>query len=89
MRLRRLTQEALTGGGFTPKLQQVRAERVSTFTHLLDLPILFVIVSLGTQTRHMDAVGLAIAIGIATTLTILVQGRIRGLRSHCAHEPRS
>jgi uncharacterized membrane protein len=75
MRLRRLTQEALAGGGFTPTLQQVRAEGVPTFTHFLDLPILFVIVSLGTlkpDTWTLFTVGLVVAIGVAATLTILV-----------------
>ena len=75
MRLRRLTQEALAGGGFTLQLQQARAEGVATFTHFLDLPLLFVILSLGTlkpDTWTLFAVGLAVAIGVAATLTILV-----------------
>jgi predicted integral membrane protein DUF2269 len=75
MRLRRLTREALAGGEFTPALQRARAERVATFTHFLDLPILFVIVSLGTlkpDTWTLFAVGLVVAVGVAATLTILV-----------------
>ena len=75
MRLRRLTRDALVGGAFTPELQQARAESVPTFTHFLDLPILFVIVSLGTLkpgTWTLFAVGVAIAVGIATLLTLLV-----------------
>ncbi|HMM76559.1 MAG TPA: DUF2269 family protein [Gammaproteobacteria bacterium] len=47
MRLRRLTNEAQKLGGFTPQLEQARAENVATFTHFLDLPILFLIVALG------------------------------------------
>ena len=75
MRLRRLTREALAGGGFTPQLQEARAEGVPTFTHFLDLPILFVIVSLGTlkpDTWTLFTVGLVVATGVATTLTVLV-----------------
>jgi uncharacterized membrane protein len=74
MRLRRLTQEALAGGGFTPQLERARAEGVPTFTHFLDLPILFLIVSLGTlkpETWKLFVAGSAIAIGVAAALTIL------------------
>lgn len=75
MRLRRLTREALAGGGFTAQLERARAEGVPTFTHFLDLPILFVIVSLGTlkpATWTLFIVGLVVAIVVATALTILV-----------------
>jgi hypothetical protein len=75
MRLRRLTREALAGGGFTPELQRVRSTGVATFTHFLDLPILFVIVSLGTLrpgTWTFFAVGVAVALGTAAILAILV-----------------
>ena len=43
----------------TKELEQARAERVPTFTHFLDLPILFV-------------VEVAIAIGVAAALTVVV-----------------
>jgi uncharacterized membrane protein len=75
MRLRRLTQEALAGGGFTRELEQARAEGVPTFTHFLDLPILFVIVSLGTlkpSTWTLFVVGVTVAFGVASALTIVV-----------------
>jgi uncharacterized membrane protein len=75
MRLRRLTREALGVGAFTPALQQARAEGVPTFTHFLDLPLLFVIVSLGTlkpDTWALFTVGVAIAVGVAALLTLLV-----------------
>lgn len=75
MRLHRLTQEALACGRFTPELERARAEGVPTFTHFLDLPILFLIVSLGTlkpNTWALFAIGLAIAIAVAVSLTILV-----------------
>jgi hypothetical protein len=75
MRLRRLTRDALAGGGFTPQLERARAEGVPTFTHFLDLPILFLIVSLGTLkpgTWTLFVAGSAVAMGVATALTLLV-----------------
>jgi uncharacterized membrane protein len=75
MRLRRLTQEALAGGSFTTQLEQARSEGVPTFTHFLDLPILFVIVGLGTlkpATWALFGAGLVLAVAVATVLTILV-----------------
>ena len=75
MRLRRLTQEALAGGGFTTQLEQARSEGVPTFTHFLDLPILFVIVGLGTlkpATWALFGAGLVLAVAVATVLTVLV-----------------
>jgi len=47
MRLRRLTQEALEVGEFTPELEKARAENIPAFTHFLDLPMLFLIITLG------------------------------------------
>jgi hypothetical protein len=75
MRLRRLTQEALAGGSFTTQLEKARSEGVPTFTHFLDLPILFVIVGLGTlkpATWALFGAGLVLAVAVATVLTILV-----------------
>jgi hypothetical protein len=56
-------------------LDRARAERVPTFTHFLDLPILFLIVSLGTlkpDTWTVFLVGLVIAVAAAAGLTVLV-----------------
>jgi uncharacterized membrane protein len=75
MRLRRLTQEALSVGTFTPQLEKARAENVPTFTHFLDLPILFLIISLGAlkpQSWSFFIVGSLIALAIAVALTLLV-----------------
>jgi hypothetical protein len=75
MRLRRLTQEALSIGTFTPQLEKARAENVPTFTHFLDLPILFLIISLGAlkpQSWSLFIVGSLIALAIAVALTLLV-----------------
>ena len=47
MRLRRLTRSALDAGYVTSELERARGEPVPTFTHFLDLPILFLIIALG------------------------------------------
>src|SRR6266545_8357732 len=46
MRLRRLTKVALEQGSVTRELELARREHLPTFTHFLDLPLLFVIVAL-------------------------------------------
>lgn len=75
MRLRRVTKDALQKGAITLELEKVRGEGIPTFTHFLDLPILFLIVALGA-TRPMDwtlfIVGTTIAIVIATALTLYI-----------------
>jgi hypothetical protein len=75
MRLRRLTREASALGVFTPQLNRARAQNVPTFTHFLDLPILFLIVSLGTlkpEDWDLFVVGLLTALVVAAGLTLLV-----------------
>jgi uncharacterized membrane protein len=75
MRLRRLTDEALTLGAVTPELNRARQEHVPTFTHFLDVPILLVIVSLGAirpSTWMQFAVGTAAALAIAAVLTMTI-----------------
>jgi uncharacterized membrane protein len=75
MRLRRLTQEALSVGGFTPQLKKARAENVPTFTHFLDLPMLFLIVSLGAlrpETWTLFIAGSLVSLAVAAALTILI-----------------
>jgi uncharacterized membrane protein len=75
LRLRRLTQAALQAGQFTPELERARAEHVPTFTHFLDLPMLFLIVALGAmrpETWTLFVVGSAAAIALATALTIYI-----------------
>jgi hypothetical protein len=49
MRLRRLTRAALAAGRVTPELKRARGELVPTFTHFLDLPLLFLIIALGAM----------------------------------------
>ncbi|UVO27009.1 DUF2269 domain-containing protein [Bradyrhizobium arachidis] len=75
MRMRRLTRTALTAGRITPGLARARGEVVPTFTHFLDLPILFVIIALGAMqpaTWTFFIVGSLTAIAIATVMTVLI-----------------
>jgi hypothetical protein len=72
-RLRRLTRAALERGAPTPDLEQARREHLPTFTHFLDLPILFVIVALGAMrpgTWTLFLTGVALAVGAAAGLTL-------------------
>ncbi|MGH8604466.1 MAG: DUF2269 domain-containing protein [Gammaproteobacteria bacterium] len=75
MRLRRLTREALAQGAVTPELERARAEQIPTFTHFLDLPMLFLIVALGTlrpTTWALFLTGSAVAIAVAVFFTVLI-----------------
>jgi uncharacterized membrane protein len=75
MRLRRLTRHALQSGRITPELERARAEHLPTFTHFLDLPILFVIVMLGAVKPDgwgPFLVGSAAAIAVALVLTVAI-----------------
>jgi len=64
LRLRRLARAALAQGRVSPELEKARREHIPTFTHFLDLPILFVIVSFGAM-RPENWSTLAISIGAA------------------------
>jgi uncharacterized membrane protein len=75
MRLRRLTREAVQHGTVTAELAEARRQHVPTFTHFLDLPILFVIVALGAMrpmTWSLFAVGAALALVAAAILTLVI-----------------
>jgi hypothetical protein len=75
LRLRRLSREALTLGAITPALAAARHEHAPTFTHFLDIPLLFVIIALGAarpNTWIVFAVGTALAALAAAVLTIAV-----------------
>jgi uncharacterized membrane protein len=75
MRLRRLTRSALDAGHVTPELQRARGELVPTFTHFLDLPILFLIIALGTTqptTWTLFFAGSFAAVALATLLTLVI-----------------
>ncbi len=75
MRLRRLTGAALDVGRITPDLQRARGEPVPTFTYFLDLPILFLIIALGSMqpaTWTLFFSGLIASVGLATALTLVI-----------------
>src|SRR5215471_2031493 len=75
VRLRRLGREALALGTMTPALAAARREHLPTFTHFLDIPILFVIVALGAArptTWMLFMVATVLAVLAALVLTIVV-----------------
>jgi uncharacterized membrane protein len=75
MRLRRLTREAVQQGKVTAELAEARRQHVPTFTHFLDIPILFVIVALGAMRPTSwtpFAVGTGLALAAATILTLVI-----------------
>jgi hypothetical protein len=75
MRLRRLTHEALEIGEFTPELEKARAENVPAFTHFLDLPMLFLIITLGAlkpDTWEVFVAGSLAAIALSVALTLFI-----------------
>ena len=75
MRLRRLTRSALDAGHVTPELQRARGEIVPTFTHFLDLPLLFLIIALGSMqptTWTLFFAGSFAAVALATLLTLVI-----------------
>ncbi len=75
MKLRRLTTEALAKGKITKELEIERAKLVPSFTHYLDLPMLFLIIALGVikpTTWGMFIYGSVIATGLAAFFTALI-----------------
>lgn len=75
MRLRRLTATALARGAFTPELSRARGETLPSFTHFLDLPAVFLIVTLAVL-RPGDWtlfwIGSGVALMLATVLTLVI-----------------
>jgi uncharacterized membrane protein len=75
VRLRRLTRRAVEERRVTPELARARDERLASFTHFLDIPILLVIVSLGVlrpDNWTQFVVASAIALAAATALNSIV-----------------
>ena len=75
MRLRRLTHAALKLGTVTAELEQARRKHLPTFTHFLDLPLLFVIVALGAMrpnTWHLFGIGVVLSFITAAVLTLTI-----------------
>ncbi|WP_245257548.1 DUF2269 domain-containing protein [Methylocapsa acidiphila] len=74
-RLRRLTRAALAAGSITPELRRARGETLPTFTHFLDLPMLFLIIALGAMrptSWTLFLIGSAAALALATLFTIAI-----------------
>jgi hypothetical protein len=75
MRLRRLTLEALQHGKVTAELEEARRQQVPSFTHFLDIPILFVIVALGAMRPNswiLFGTGTILALVAAAVLTLTI-----------------
>ena len=75
MKLRRLTKAALEKGEVTPELERERAKLIPSFTHYLDLPMLFLIMALGTlkpTTWGVFLYGIVISGLVATVFTVIV-----------------
>lgn len=75
MRLRRLAIEAVEHGKVTAELAEVRRHPVPTFTHFLDIPILFVIVALGAMrpnTWTLFVAGVLLALVAAAILALVI-----------------
>ena len=75
IKLRRLSNEAISIGKITPELEKERGKSIPSFTHYLDLPMLFLIIALGVikpATWDMFLIGSLIAIGLATLFTIFM-----------------
>jgi predicted integral membrane protein DUF2269 len=88
MRLRRLTNVALEQGSVTRELETARREHLPTFTHFLDLPLLFVIVALGAirpNTWKLFLVGTVLAVVAATFLTVTIP-RMYPFRPATSHD---
>jgi len=75
MKLRRLTQDALNQNQITAELEAERGKLIPSFTHFLDLPMLFLIIALGVikpQTWGMFIFGSITAIAIASLFTVVI-----------------
>lgn len=75
MRLNRLTREALQHGKVTAELEKARRQHVPTFTHFLDIPILFVIIALGAMRPNswtLFATGTVLALVSAAILALVI-----------------
>jgi uncharacterized membrane protein len=75
MKLRRLTKDALNAGEVTPELESERGKLIPTFTHYLDMPMLFLIIALGVlkpNTWEVFLYGVIISVAVATLLTLIV-----------------
>jgi len=75
MKLLRLTNEAIRIGKITPQLEKEREKLIPSFTHYLDLPMLFLIIALGVikpVTWDVFVIGSLIAIAVASFFTTII-----------------
>ncbi len=75
MKLRKITAECLIAGAITAELEKERAKLVPSFTHYLDLPMLFLIIALGVMKPtdwDIFAYGSVISILLASFFTVLI-----------------
>ena len=75
IKLRRITQNALDVGEITDELEQERAKLMPTFTHYLDIPMVFLIIALGVlkpDTWGVFFYGSILSVAIATLFTVYI-----------------
>ena len=75
MKLRRLTDEALQFGEVTAELERERGKLTPSFTHYLDLPMLFLIIALGVMkptSWDMFFVGALMALTLASFFSFVI-----------------
>ncbi|MCU7808198.1 MAG: DUF2269 domain-containing protein, partial [Candidatus Thiodiazotropha sp. (ex Semelilucina semeliformis)] len=74
-KLRRITDHALSEGNITEELERERGKLIPSFTHYLDLPMVFLIIALGAikpTTWEMFFYGSVIAMALAAFFTVLI-----------------
>lgn len=73
-RMLRLSGDALAQGNMTPELKKEQARRLPAFTHYLDLPLFFLIVSFGglrPLSWNAIALGVMLALAAGTALYVI------------------
>ncbi len=76
-RMLRLSRDALARGDITSELKEEQARRLPTFTHYLDLPLFFLIVSFGglrPLSWNAIALGIMLALAAGTVLYVIFTG---------------
>ncbi|MCB1582545.1 MAG: DUF2269 domain-containing protein [Xanthomonadales bacterium] len=75
MKLRRLTSDAIERNKITPELEKERSKLIPSFTHYLDLPMLFLIIALGVLKPNdwtAFTIGSVLAIVVAILFTVFI-----------------
>lgn len=76
-RMLKLSREALARGAVTEGFRREQARKLPTFTHFLDLPLFFLIVSFGglrPSTWIFMITGIILALAIGTVLSLTLPG---------------